>query len=136
MVIIRSCCLVINNNNSCINKEEDSTKTIQDSTEVIIQRTVEGIKKLLNPQYDNTTPEEEAAAAIKVNPVIKKYAELKIKILQDSPRDAEKLSKILQAKQKEYRKAQDSDIIERLITEIDMLEYLLFLVCRTDETKK
>jgi hypothetical protein len=128
--------LVINNNNSCINKEEDSTKTIQDSTEVIIQRTVEGIKKLLNPQYENTTPEEEAAAAIKVNPVIKKYAELKIKILQDSPRDAEKLSKILQAKQKEYRKAQDSDIIERLITEIDMLEYLLFLVCRTDETKK
>jgi PleD family two-component response regulator len=128
--------LVINNNNSCINKEEDSTKTIQDSTEVIIQRTVEGIKKLLNPQYENTTPEEEAAAAIKVNPVIKKYAELKIKILQDSPRDAEKLSKILQAKQKEYRKAQDSDIIERLITEIDMLEYLLFLVCRTDETKR
>jgi PleD family two-component response regulator len=120
--------LVINNNNSCINKEEDSTKTIQDSTEVIIQRTVEGIKKLLNPQYENTTPEEEAAAAIKVNPVIKKYAELKIKILQDSPRDAEKLSKILQAKQKEYRKAQDSDIIERLITEIDVLEYLLFLV--------
>jgi hypothetical protein len=78
--------LVINNNNSCINKEEDSTKTIQDSTEVIIQRTVEGIKKLLNPQYENTTPEEEAAAAIKVNPVIKKYAELEIKIRQGMQR--------------------------------------------------
>ena len=74
-----------------------------------------------------------AAAAIKVSLATKKYAELKIKILQDSPRDAEKLRGILQVKQKEYKKAQDSDNIERLITEIDTLEYLLFLVNRNNE---
>ena len=89
--------MVINNNDSSINKEEDSTTT-QDSTEVIIQRTVKRIRTFLNPQFGNTTPEEEAAAVITVNPVIKKYAELKIKILQESPRDAHELVEILQAK--------------------------------------
>jgi hypothetical protein len=36
----------------------------------------------------------------------------------------------LQAKEKAYEKAQDSEDIERLVTEIDMLKYLLFLVNR------
>jgi hypothetical protein len=37
---------------------------------------------------------------------------------------------ILQAKEKEYEKAQDSEDIERLVIEIEMLKYLLFLVNR------
>ena len=89
---------------------------------------IQGIRTFLNPQFGNTTPEEEEAAAIKINPAIEKYAELKIRILQDSPKDAVRLGEILQAKQKEYKKAQDSEDIEKLITEIDTLEYLLFLV--------
>ena len=93
---------------------------------------IDGIRAFLNPQYDNTTPEEEAAAAIKISAATKKYAELKIKILQESPRDAHKLVAILQAKDKEYAKAQDSEEIENLITEIDVLEYLLFLVNRNE----
>jgi hypothetical protein len=52
-----------------------------DSTEVIIQRTIDGIQKFLNPQFGNTTPEEEAAAVITVNPATRKYCELKIKML-------------------------------------------------------
>jgi hypothetical protein len=40
------------------------------------------------------------------------------------------LGEILQAKEKEYADAQDSEDIQRLITEIDMLKYLLFLVNR------
>jgi len=107
---------------------DDNKASNSDFIEYHVNRMIQGIRTFLNPQFGNTTPEEEAAAVITVNPVIKKYAELKIKILQDSPRDAEKLSKILQAKQGEYKKAQNSDIIERLVTEIDMLEYLLFLV--------
>jgi PleD family two-component response regulator len=90
-----------------------------------------GIRTFLNPQYGNATPEEEAAAVIKINPATEKYAELKIKILLESPREAAKLSEILQAKQSEYAKAQDNEDIERLITEIDTLEFLLFLVNRT-----
>jgi hypothetical protein len=34
----------------------------------------------------------------------------------------------LKAKDKQYAKAQDSEEIENLITEMDTLEYLLFLV--------
>lgn len=67
---------------------------------------------------------------IKINPATRKYYELRIKILQDSPRDAEKLGEILQVKEEEYQKAQDSEDIERLVTEVDVLEYLLFLVNR------
>ena len=94
---------------------------------------VNGIRIFLNPQHGNTVPEEgeeTAAAAIKINPATKKYAELKIKILQESPRDAHKLVEILQAKDKQYEKTQDSEEIEQLITEIEMLQYVLFLVSR------
>jgi hypothetical protein len=101
-----------------------------DSTEVIIQRTIDGIQKFLNPQHGNTTPEEEAAAVITVNPATREYCGLKIKILQESPRQAYKLEEILQAKEKEYAKAQDSEDIERLVTEIQMLKFVLCLVCR------
>lgn len=103
---------------------------------------ITGIRTFLNPQYGNTAtaPKEEAATVIAISSATKKYCELKIKILQDSPRDAAKLIKILQAKEKEYDKAQDSEDIERLVIEIDMLKYLLFLVRRADnnnnKTKK
>ncbi|MGH9990096.1 MAG: hypothetical protein ACREAS_06630, partial [Nitrososphaera sp.] len=53
-----------------------------------------------------------------------------IKIVQDSPRDAGKVREILRAREVEYEKAQDSEEIEQLIAEIDMLKYLLFLVNR------
>lgn len=51
-----------------------------DSTEVIIQRTIDGIQKFLIPKHGNTTLEEEAAAVITVNPATKKYCELEIEI--------------------------------------------------------
>lgn len=114
----------INNNNNTINQDP-----VGDTTEVIIRRTTEGIKTFLNPQYGNITPEEKAAALITVNPAIKKYGELKIKILQDWPSDADKLREILRAKQEEYEKAQDSEDIERLVTEIQTFKFVLFLVC-------
>jgi hypothetical protein len=36
----------------------------------------------------------------------------------------------LQAKEEEYERAQDSEDIERRVTEVDMLKYLLFLAKR------
>jgi hypothetical protein len=75
-----------------------------DSTEVIIQRTIDGIQKFLNPQHGNTTLEEEAAAVITINPATKKYCELEIEILQDSPRDAGKLREICRQKKRRMRR--------------------------------
>jgi hypothetical protein len=119
---------VINNNTSN-----------SDFIEEHVNRMIKGIRTFLNPQYDKiTTPEEEeqAAAVITINPATKKYSELKIKILQYSPRDADKVKEILQVKEDEYEKAQDSENIERLVTEINTLKYLLFLVRTANETKK
>jgi hypothetical protein len=48
------------------------------------------------------------------------------------PRDPDILRQILKAKQKEYEKAQDSEGTERLIPEIEMLKFVLFLICRND----
>ncbi len=54
-----------------------------DSTEIIIDRTIQGIQKLLNPQHGNTltTPEEEAAGqtVIMNNPAEENHFELQIK---------------------------------------------------------
>ncbi len=115
--------------NSDNDDDDNASKTQGDFLDLHIDRTIQAIRIFLNPQHGNTS-DEEAAAAIKINPATKKYAELKIKILKESARNAGKVMKILQAKQKEYGAAQDSEEIERLITEIDALKYLLFLVRR------
>lgn len=104
------------------------SQSLADPIEKAIERMIEGIRKFLNPQYGNTTPEEEAVAVIKINPATKKYCELNIKILQDSPRDSDQLRELLKVKQKEYEKAQDSEVIEPLVTEIEMLKFVQFLV--------
>jgi hypothetical protein len=98
-----------------------------------IKKTIDGIQSLLNP-LNNMTPEEEEIeekmAVIKISEATQKHFNLQTKILQDAPRDPDKLREILKEKQKEYEKAEDSEDIERLVTEIEMLKYVLFLVNR------
>jgi PleD family two-component response regulator len=114
------------------------------AAEAVIQRTIEGIQMLMDPQYNNNNnnnnsqrlrdKEEEgqssvaSSSVIEINPVAKRHWELQIEILQDSPRDADKLKAILKVKGKEYEKATDSEEIERLVTGIEMLKFVLFLV--------
>ena len=71
--------------------------------------------------YDST---EEV---IEISLAAKKHWELEIKILREAPRDPAKLREILKAKQKEYEKAQDSEDIESLIPEIEMLKFVLYV---------
>jgi hypothetical protein len=111
------------------------------TTEIIIRTHIEGIKKLLSPQYENTTanttPEEEEAAAglavIMNNPATERHFELQIKTLQDAPRDPYKLRELLKIKQRQYEKATLAEEIQQpLLTEIEMLQFVLFLVCRNE----
>jgi hypothetical protein len=92
------------------------------STEAVIQRTIEGIQRLIkihkSPRGEGDE-EEEQEPVIEINPAMKKHWEREIKILRDGPRDAEKLREILKAKQKEYEKATDREDIERLVSEIE-----------------
>jgi hypothetical protein len=43
---------------------------------------------------------------------------------------------ILKVKQKEYEKAEDSEDIERLVPEIEMLKFVLFLVSRNERKEE
>jgi hypothetical protein len=52
---------------------------------------------------------------------------------RNAPRDEKKLRETLKVKQEEYEKATDSEDIERLVPEIEMLKFVLFLVCRNQQ---
>ena len=109
----------------------DDTCNNSDFIEDHINRTIEEIQWMIHPLQGKITPEEkEAAAVITISAATIKNCELQINILKTASRDAAKLREILQAKEKQYEKAQDSEDIERLVIEIDMLRYLLFLVNR------
>jgi|SRR5215212_3346046 len=104
--------------------------SVCDPPEKAIERTIEGVRKFLNPRYGNTTPEEEAAALIKINPATRKHSELQIKTLKEAPRDPDKLRELLKMKQRQYEKTTSAEGTQTLVTEIEMLKFLQFLVNR------
>jgi hypothetical protein len=78
----------------------------------------------------NSQVQGEAKEGLRINPVIKKHLELEIETLQNAPRDAEKLRKLLEVKQRQKEEADHIEDTQRLVTEIEMLKVVLFLVCR------
>jgi hypothetical protein len=73
----------------------------------------------------------EGAAGGGMNPAMKRHLELEIKTLQNAPRDADKLEQLLKVKQRQKEEeAMHIEDTERLVTEIEMLKVVLFLVCR------
>jgi hypothetical protein len=98
--------------------------------ELVIQRAIAGIQRMISSYDGNNDNQTTTKAVIQINPAMKKHWESEIKILRDAPRDEKKLGEILNAKQEECEKAEDSEDIERLVSEIEMLKFVLFLVCR------
>jgi hypothetical protein len=69
-----------------------------------------------------------------LSPVIKKHLELEIKTLQNAPRDADKLRKLLELKQRQKEEeAMHIEDTQRLVTEIEMLKVVLYLVSRKQQ---
>jgi hypothetical protein len=63
------------------------------------------------------------------NPVIKRHYELQIKTLQDAPRDADKLERLLKVKQRQKVEATYMQDTQRLVTEeIEMFCYILYVM--------
>ena len=52
------------------------------------------------------------------------------KALQNAPRDAAKLRRLLEIKQRQKDEADHIEDTQRLVTEIEMLKVGLYLVCR------
>jgi hypothetical protein len=59
--------------------------------------------------------------------------ELEINTLENAPRDADKLRKLLQVKQRQKEEADHIEDTQRLVTEIEMLKVVLYLVCRKQQ---
>jgi len=75
----------------------------------------------------------EASEGWGINPVMKRHFELEIKTLQNAPRDADKLRKLLEVKQRQKEEAMDIEDTQRLVTEIEILKLVLYLVCRKQQ---
>jgi hypothetical protein len=71
-----------------------------------------------------------------VNPAVNEHFKLQIKTLQNAPRDADKLRRLLQIKQRQKEEADHIQDTERLVTEIEMLKVVLYLVARSERRKQ
>jgi hypothetical protein len=78
----------------------------------------------------------EASEGCGINPAVKRYLELEIKTLQNAPRDADKLRRLLEVKQRQKEEADHIEDTQKLVTEIEMLKFVLFLVCRNTRRKE
>jgi hypothetical protein len=78
----------------------------------------------------SSNEEIEGAPMIRMTPATKRHLELQIKTLRNAPRDPDKLESILKLKRRQKEETMEWKDTERLITEIEMLKVVLFLVCR------
>ncbi|MFL6508587.1 MAG: hypothetical protein ACJ704_11720 [Nitrososphaeraceae archaeon] len=121
--------------------------SIYDSTEVAVQKMIEASQRMiklntnsdsnLNENNKNQRMEERGESATTtvgswrgMNPAIKRHLELQINTLQNAPRDAGKLERLLKTKRRQKEEATELEDAESLVTEIEMLKVVLFLVCR------
>jgi len=96
--------------------------SIYDSTEVAIQKMIEASQRMItiNSQGDLGG----------MSPPLKRHLELQVKTLQNTPRDADKLERLLNVKKRQKEEAMHMEDTERLVTEIEMLKVVLYLVSR------
>jgi hypothetical protein len=95
--------------------------SIHDPTEVAIQKMIDASQRMLKVSSKETLGG--------ISPPQKRHLELEIKTLQNAPRDADKLRKLLQVKQRQKEEeAMHMEDTQRLVTEIEMLKVVLYLV--------
>jgi hypothetical protein len=99
--------------------------SIHGSTEIAIQKMIEASQRML------TVNSQETLGGL--SPPQKRHLELEIETLQNAPRDAEKLERLLKAKQRQKEEAMHIEDTQRLVTEIEMLKVVSYLVSRREE---
>ena len=101
--------------------------SIHDSTEVAIQKMIDASQRMIDVQSKVTGEPKDGWG---LNPVIKKHLELEIRTLQNAPRDAAKLRRLLEIKQRQKEDAMHIEDTQRLVIEIEMLKVVLHLISR------
>ena len=102
--------------------------SIYDSTELAIQKMIEASQRMID--VNSRVGEAAGEGWWGLNPATKRHLELQIKTLQNAPRDPDKLERLLEKKRRQKEEAKHIGDTERLVTEIEMLKVVLFLVCR------
>ena len=101
---------------------------IHDSTaEEAIQKMIDFNQRMIDVQSKVTGEPKDGWG---LNPAMKRHLEVEIKTLQNAPRDAEKLRRLLEIKQRQKDEAMHIEDTQRLVTEIEMLNVVLYLVSR------
>jgi hypothetical protein len=86
-----------------------------DSTEVTIQRMIEGIRRMIRVNNNDSQQEE---PELKISSAAKRYFELEIETLQNAPRDEGKLrEELLKLKQRQKEGATHIEDTQRLVIE-------------------
>ena len=88
--------------------------SIHDSTEVAIQKMIDASQEIITMGSQGELGG--------MSPPMKKHLELEIKILQNAPRDPDKLERLLQIRQRQKEEAMHIEDTQRLVTEIEMLK--------------
>ena len=104
--------------------------SIHDTTEVAIQKMIDASQRMIDVQSQVTGESKDGWG---LNTVMKKHLELEIKTLQNAPRDADKLKQLLELKQRLKEEAMHIEDTQRLVTEIEMLKVVLYLVSRKQQ---
>lgn len=76
--------------------------SIHDPTEVAIQKMIDASQGMITT---HTHVPGEAKDGWGINPALKRHLELEIETLQNAPRDADKLSRLLEVKQRQKEEA-------------------------------
>jgi hypothetical protein len=104
--------------------------SIHDSTEVAIQKMIDFSQRMIDVQSKVTGEPKDGWG---LSPIMKKHLELEIKTLQNAPSDAEKLRRLLEIKQRQKDEAMHIEDTQRLVTEIEILKVVLYLVSRKQQ---
>jgi hypothetical protein len=78
----------------------------------------------------NINSQGEGIQAGRMSPPQKRHLELEMQTLKNAPRDADKLERLLETKQRQKEEAMHIEDTQRLVTEIEMLKVVLYLVGR------
>jgi hypothetical protein len=90
--------------------------SIYDSTELAIQKMIDASQRMINEQLNS--------------PAVNEHFKLQIKTLQNAPRDPHKLERLLKIKRRQKEESVRIEDTQNLVTEIEMLKVVLYLVCR------
>jgi hypothetical protein len=101
--------------------------SIHDSTELAIQKMIEASQRMITISSSNEGVGEGWGG---MNSAMRRHLELQIKTLQNAPRDPDKLERLLKSKRRQKEEAMYFEDTERLVTEIEMLKVVLYLVSR------